>query len=58
LDDYIVDFICFEKKLVIEVDGGQHNEDINREKDKKEQPGSKTRVTHCSGSGIMRSQEI
>ena len=22
---YIVDFICLEKKLVIEVDGGQHN---------------------------------
>ena len=22
---YIVDFVCFEKKLVIEVDGGQHN---------------------------------
>ena len=24
LGDYIVDFVCFEKKLVIEVDGGQH----------------------------------
>ena len=26
---YIVDFVCFEKKLVVEVDGGQHakNED-------------------------------
>jgi very-short-patch-repair endonuclease len=23
---YIVDFICFEKKLIIEIDGGQHNE--------------------------------
>jgi adenine-specific DNA-methyltransferase len=22
---YIVDFCCFEKKLIIEVDGGQHN---------------------------------
>jgi very-short-patch-repair endonuclease len=22
---YIVDFVCLEKKLVIEVDGGQHN---------------------------------
>ena len=27
MDNYIVDFICFEKKLVIEVDGGQHNEE-------------------------------
>lgn len=32
---YIVDFICAEKKLIIEVDGGQHNEniyDIQRDK--------------------------
>lgn len=24
VDKYIVDFICFEKRLIIEVDGGQH----------------------------------
>jgi len=24
---YIVDFVCREKKLIIEVDGGQHNEE-------------------------------
>lgn len=32
---FIVDFVCFEKKLVIELDGGQHNEqkevDIKRD---------------------------
>ena len=28
---YIVDFLCLEKKLIVEIDGGQHNE---REKDK------------------------
>lgn len=31
---YIVDFVCFEKKLVIEVDGGQHNQnqkDVQRD---------------------------
>jgi len=28
---YIVDFVCFEKKLIVEVDGGQHAES---EKDK------------------------
>jgi len=26
LGDYILDFVCLEKKLVIEVDGGQHSE--------------------------------
>jgi len=26
LGNYIVDFVSFEKKLIIEVDGGQHNE--------------------------------
>ncbi len=24
LGDYIADFVCFEKKLVIEIDGGEH----------------------------------
>ncbi len=26
VDRYIVDFICFEARLIIEVDGGQHSE--------------------------------
>ena len=26
IDNYIVDFICVSKKIIIEVDGGQHNE--------------------------------
>lgn len=30
---YIVDFYCAEAKLVIELDGGQHYESSNREKD-------------------------
>lgn len=29
IGNYIVDFICNEKKLIIEIDGGQHNEDKN-----------------------------
>ena len=29
-DQYVVDFICVEKRLIIEVDGGQHT----KEKDK------------------------
>lgn len=29
IGNYIVDFICLEKKLIIELDGGQHNEEVN-----------------------------
>jgi very-short-patch-repair endonuclease len=34
IGDYIVDFVCFEKKLIVEVDGGQHalNEDDDNER--------------------------
>ena len=31
--DYIVDFVCIEKFLIIEIDGGQHNEESNIQKD-------------------------
>jgi len=30
---YIVDFVSFEKKLVIEIDGGQHAEELSRTQD-------------------------
>jgi very-short-patch-repair endonuclease len=33
IENYIVDFVCFEKRIVIEVDGGGH--DIDKEKDRK-----------------------
>jgi len=26
---YIVDFVCLEKKIIIEIDGGQHNDSMN-----------------------------
>lgn len=33
IGDYIVDFVCIEKKIVIEVDGGYHSEYEQIEKD-------------------------
>ncbi|HVZ12647.1 MAG TPA: endonuclease domain-containing protein [Patescibacteria group bacterium] len=30
---YIVDFVCLEEKLIIELDGGQHNKDSTKQKD-------------------------
>jgi very-short-patch-repair endonuclease len=32
LGPYIVDFVCLEKRLVVEVDGGQHAENANYDK--------------------------
>lgn len=38
IENYIVDFICIEEKLIIELDGGQHNEEkhINKDKERDE----------------------
>ena len=30
--DYVVDFVCFEKRLIVEADGGQHAESDSDEK--------------------------
>ena len=32
IGNYIVDFICFEKKLIIEIDGGQHTDENDRKR--------------------------
>jgi len=36
IGQYIVDFVCFERRLIIKVDGGQHSEEsaYDRERDK------------------------
>ena len=33
IGDYVVDFYCDKAKLVIEIDGGQHFEDVDHQKD-------------------------
>ena len=33
LGGFIVDFVCLEKRLVVEVDGGQHNEPLQAAND-------------------------
>jgi very-short-patch-repair endonuclease len=33
IGSFIVDFVAYEKRLVIELDGGQHAEDEGKEKD-------------------------
>ena len=29
MEDYVADFVCFERGVIIELDGGQHNESVN-----------------------------
>ena len=33
IGNYIVDFICLSKQIIIEIDGGQHNEGVNIQAD-------------------------
>jgi len=46
---YIADFCCNEKKLIIELDGGQHNEPNNIEYDK-----NRTKFLENEGYQIIR----
>ena len=34
IGQYIVDFVCFEKKLVVEIDGGHHQEQSHYDKER------------------------
>jgi very-short-patch-repair endonuclease len=46
---YIVDFVCLKKKLIIEIDGGHHNEpDVKREDDRR------TKWLEAEGYKIVR----
>ncbi|MSP52830.1 MAG: endonuclease domain-containing protein [Gammaproteobacteria bacterium] len=46
---YIVDFVCHEHKLIIELDGGQHNETLIRLKD-----NVRTKVLESEGYNVIR----
>ena len=49
LGAYIVDFICIEKMLIIEIDGGQHNEDKQQDYDKR-----RTEFLNGLGYNVLR----
>lgn len=49
IGNYIVDFICIEKMLVIEIDGGQHNEDLNIKLD-----NERTKYLESRGFRVLR----
>ena len=34
IDNYIVDFVCFDNRIIIEVDGGQHADENNKDRER------------------------
>ena len=49
VDKYIVDFCCLHNRLMIELDGGQHNENANLEKDE-----VRDKYLHDQGFTVLR----
>jgi very-short-patch-repair endonuclease len=49
IGNYIVDFVNLEKKLIVEIDGGQHNNIKTKEKDDK-----RTLWLNCEGYKVLR----
>jgi len=52
IGNYIVDFVCHEKMIVIEVDGGQHS--VEQKKIPKETDGLRSRDIRSYDSGTTR----
>lgn len=50
---YIADFLCHEARLIVEIDGGQHDATLPAEIERTS--FSSTRATASCGSGTMRS---
>lgn len=49
IGNYIADFVSFDKKLIIEIDGGQHNDEQARAKD-----GERTNWLAGEGFRVIR----
>ncbi|MCG5242984.1 endonuclease domain-containing protein [Azospirillum doebereinerae] len=45
IERYVVDFLCFDKRLIIEVDGGQHNAQAD---------GPRTAFLEAQGYRVLR----
>ncbi|MDO4229152.1 MAG: leucine--tRNA ligase [Capnocytophaga sp.] len=49
IDDFIVDFVCLSKRLVIEIDGGYHNDNQQKEYDEE-----RTKILNEKGFEVIR----
>jgi len=56
--DYILDFVCLEKKLIIEVDGGQHGEQAGYDENRTEKlQTAGFRVLRFWNNGVLKEIE-
>ena len=49
IGDFIVDFVCLDKQLVVEIDGGYHNDPVQVEYDRQ-----RTNFLQSKGFGVLR----
>jgi very-short-patch-repair endonuclease len=55
---YIVDFVCFERKLIVEADGGQHADDVTYDDARTKYLESRGyRVIRCWNNEILANTE-
>ena len=54
---YIVDFVCFEKKLIIEVDGGQHAESQKDQARDQWLMGQGLKILRCWNHDVLRNRD-
>jgi very-short-patch-repair endonuclease len=52
IEGIIVDFACYSSRLVIEVDGGQHNDDAGRAADNRRNAMLAPTILECFAFGI------
>jgi Protein of unknown function (DUF559) len=50
LGKYIVDFVCLEKRLIIELDGGQHNAETQPQYDRVRDQSLRSQGSKCCGN--------
>jgi very-short-patch-repair endonuclease len=55
---YVVDFFCPAKHLIIELDGGHHNDDETAKRDREGSFGLNRKATASFDFGIRRSRVI
>lgn len=58
LGDYVVDFVCFECKLIVEVDGGQHAEQADFERTRWLEGRGFTVLRYWNNDVLLRTDDV